>query len=123
MSDEKAAEAPAQASPSEGEAKPPRAGLWGFVDGHPMIIAWVQLARPRRTGLGQLNLLVGASFVIASHGGDLRPLVHLMGDLAADAERRAEAMSSPDRLAHAIVRALVEASEPAVKGLGSAIDV
>jgi len=82
----------------------------------------VQLARPRRTALGQLNLMVGGDFVLASHGGDLRPPVRLMDDLRRDAKRRESEMASPGRLAYTIARGLVEASEPLVARLGSAVD-
>ena len=82
----------------------------------------VQLARPRRTALGQLNLLVGGDFVLAVHGGDLRPAVRLMDDLRQDAARRDNEMASPGRLAYSIVRGLVEASEPLVARLGTAVD-
>lgn len=82
----------------------------------------VQLARPRRTGLAQLRLIVGGDFVLAVHGGDLRPPVHLMQDLRADAERRAEVFDSPGRVAYMIVRDLVEASEPLLARLRGAVD-
>jgi magnesium transporter len=82
----------------------------------------VQLARPRRTSLAQLRLIVGGDFVVVVHGGDLRPPVHLMQDLRADAERRDQTLASPGRLAYAIVRELVEASEPSLARLRSGIE-
>jgi magnesium transporter len=82
----------------------------------------VQLARPRRTGLAQLRLIVGPDFVLVVHAGDLRPPVHLMDDLRADPARRADEVSTPGGLAYTIVRDLVDASEPSLARLRSALD-
>jgi magnesium transporter len=82
----------------------------------------VQLARPRRTGLVQLRLIVGPAFVLVVHSGELRPPVHLMDDLRADPARRADEVPTPGALAYTIVRDLVEASEPSLGRLRSALE-
>lgn len=82
----------------------------------------VQLARPRRTALAQLRLVVGDDFVVVLHGGELRPVTHLLADLRDNSARREETMASPASLAFAIVRDLVAASEPALARLRGAVD-
>ena len=82
----------------------------------------VVLSRPRRLAAGELHLVLGRDYLATVHDGDLRPVVRLFEDARGDDGLRAALMSSPGRLAYAIVMAMIDATAPLVDRLSNALE-